>query len=250
MRAIGQETGKIYSESDISDKEKFAEMKSEPLASEHDPDSVVVPVRASTPHFRTLSTLRQVRVGKGEPDETHNATITMLHKHFDSTRIKLVTYVFTNGTSDTQVLFDSKSAYEWWPDGDGNRISFQGGDYIQPDLCGRDASTFCQTRKKRALLVEVINTHIPDHKTLQYLVQLSEQNYIIAFYYVSKDRKFSKYNSFVLGKKYVELRTAYYLMDGVFYKNDQPVIAQTATQDILWYQNVKSTYFDPALVAK
>lgn len=251
MPAIGQETNTIFYERDIFDPTKYGEMKSEPLSLKGDTDAIVVPVRkVGSPHFRALSTIKQTRVGSAEDNKSHSDTIEMLLRKFQGKRLKLLTYIFDEKSNKSeQVLFDTKVDYQWWCDSDATKISFGDGKYIRPDLCGRDNKIFSANRASRSIVIEVVNSHIPEHETLCRLRELSEKNHIILFYYISDSRKSSQFNNFKCLDKYIELRISFCIIDGKFFKNGEEV-SQLTGQDVAWYNNIKSRFFDYPLTQK
>lgn len=253
MVVIGQETQTRFDENDISDAAQYGRMKSEPLSPEGDPGTFVIPVRRKigAPHLRTLSKVSQQREGASESNESHNKAIALLFKFLHGKRCKLITHIFDDdGVKDIQVLYDTKTAYRWWNDDEATKISFRRGKYIRPDLCGRDNNIFAANRKSRSLIIEVVNTHIPEYDTLRRLLELSEQNHIVIFYYVTSNSQSTQYNRFQVLKDWTEVRASYYLIDGKFYKNGEEIEPLNNKKDIAWYQNIKSRFFDWALANK
>lgn len=245
MPAIGQETNTTFLEQDIFDKVKYGQMKSEALCLVGDLDTFVTPVRkVGSPHFRSLSTIKQRRVGNSEVNPMHNSTVEMLLRNFQDKRIRLITYTYIDGVHDSEVIYDSRVSYRWWSDGEANQIGFVGGDYIRPDLCGRNLEIFSSNKKFRSIIIEVINTHTPEHETLRRLAELSERNYIVIFYFIPADRRKSQFNGFEILKKYVDLRAAFYLIDGDFFINGVPMVqVGREKREKDWYENLNSLFF-------
>jgi hypothetical protein len=255
MPAIGKETKRKYFEAEILDPNILGMMRVEVLSAEDDEESVVVPVRhATTPHFRTLARgAYRTRVGVTEKNTSHDDCIDVLKRRLTGKPVGLRTMVFASGNEHFVLLEPSKdSSYAWYKEA---RIPLEGGRYIQSDLCGRDTLAFSSGTTNPAIIIEVVQTHLPEQETFYALLNISKRNTFVGFYFIGPEREFSKFNSTKSIKKNDEtvkvyLRFAYYLIDGVFYENGTPVDREAGIDDATWYQTLMADQFAHAMNRK
>ncbi|WP_372388982.1 hypothetical protein [Xanthomonas axonopodis] len=233
----GAESGTPFHEDQIWIDSIYAKMRAEPLLNED--DEIVIPVRSQeTPHFRRLG------LGKGfqaterkEPSKKHTEVIVDLFKRLESEKnnIEMSTYVFLNKKEVwvnaergreivSQILFRpvAASTYAWYRE---NRIRFDDGTYIQPDLCGRDTKTMTPGAFNPGIIIEVIDSHPPEPATLSKLMKLSMCAHHVYFFFITSDQPYnSQYlNSVKKGKARASLRFTYALIGGELIVNGEPV---------------------------
>lgn len=251
MPAVGQDSGTTYYENQINNPDVLARMKVEVLSNVGEPGSIVVPVRrADAPHFRRLAGgAFRVRVGTSEQDETHKRCISHLHAKLTGQLVGVVTNVFEGGSVDTYILVKPTrdSSYIWYEEA---RIPLGGGRYIQSDLCGRDVTAFSMGTANPGIIIEVIQTHLPERDTFYALLNISKAHVFVGFYFIGPGRMVSKFNSVLGSDEAMHLRFAYYLLDGVFYENGQPVRRDDKVDDETWYQQLLAKPFAYAMAHK
>lgn len=191
-----------FTEQQILSSNHYARMCKERLFSEDD-GSLVVPVRRKEqPHFRRIGgEVYRTLLQSSERDKTHGEAIAALMNVLKTGVVEIATPTFNGeGKLDPvgQVLFGpiSPGQYHWWDDGGGTRIPLNDGRYIQPDICGKASAptAFSATSGQPNVIIEVIQTHLPEKETLYELLQLSAMNYIVVFYFVAPGRKGTKYS--------------------------------------------------------
>lgn len=257
MPAVGSDSGSEYLEHEILEPSRFEEMKGEVLHLPGQLESVVVPVRKnSKPHFRLLSIEPQARrVGAAEDsDPTHQKVINYLLEHLNKRKkLRISTYVFGGEERDEQTIFKNRggvnsqdpqaAGYKWWAEA---RIQLDASRYIQPDICGRSNSGFLPLKSKKAVIIEVIQSHYPDEETFHALTALSSRNFIVLFFFVAKDGWGSAYSRFdITVSDLVGVRCAYWLSNGEFFKNGECVKRGNRT-DEAWYRHIATRHFDTA----
>lgn len=237
-------------------------MKAEPLSNEE--GALVVPVRNKTrPHFRRIgdATFRN-RIGATEVDPTHKKVVSWLKKNLQANRLRVVTWVFDDIESpesskqadhEEQVIFFSTDAtqYKWFSENE-CRVAFEGGNYIVPDIAGRDSAVFFPSAGHESVIIEVVQTHYPDRDTFFRLLSLSSVGLLVIFYFVAPEKWSSKFNRCDIDKDncIVELRPAYYLAQGHVYKNGREWNRRENQSDESWYLYLESTYFKHAMENK
>ena len=202
MPAIATISREKFTEQQILNSSDYVRMRSEGLLSD-DECSLVIPVRRKDqPHFRRIGgVVYQTSLQPQEQDKTHGEAIAAIMNILKTQVVEITTPTFdVEGRLDPegQVLFGpvSPGDYHWWDDSSGTRIPLNNGRYIQPDICGR-ASTpaaFSPTTVQPNVIIEVIQTHLPEKETLYELLQLSAMNYIVVLYFVAPGRKGTKYS--------------------------------------------------------
>lgn len=258
MPAIGSESEIEYFEHEILTQSRFEKMKAEVLHRPGEIDSVVVPVRNSTgPHFRLLSVEAPARrVGTNEQsDPTHAKVISYLVKLLtERKKFQISTYVFGGEQREEQTIFSGKSVvkneanarennFKWWTEA---RIQLDATRYIQPDICGRRNSSFLPLKGEKAVIIEVVQSHYPDEEAFHALTSLSNQNYIVLFYFAAKDGWGSGYSRFdTTVENLLGLRCAYWLSNGEFFKNGE-CVKRGSESETAWYRHIATKYFDSA----
>lgn len=228
MPAIASISRKRYTEHEILKPECYAQMRTERLTSEGS-DEPVIPVRnKESPHFRRIGeSVYAELIQEKERDETHQAAIRLLMDALVNRAVEIVTPVFdenNNFDPDGQVLFGPIPAgeYHWWDDGGGTRIPVGNGRYIQPDICGRpkEPQSFWPSSSRPNIIIEVVQTHLPEEETLYELLRLSELNYLIVFFFVAPERRGTKYSRVSLSKPgHGTIRAAHYITSRQFLEN-------------------------------
>ncbi len=166
-------TGDVYRKNDILDSKKIGIMRERLLVDVHDSEVVLTPVRRSNaPHFRRLCTDPARRLDAVDPDPSHNTCRDALLSAFQGSPVKISTYWFDeDGERHRQVLAELGSGtYQWWRE---TRVNAGRGEYIQPDLMGRDATVFLPNAAARGVVIEVIRTHYPNRATFFSLLTMS-----------------------------------------------------------------------------
>jgi hypothetical protein len=247
--ARGQITGARYTETDIVNPSTYARMQMEPLFLEDDPDVLVWPIRREgAPHFRRSSNAGSIYrslVGRRETDPTHSRCVETLTRELCAKRLRVWSATFDGESRDPQgfaVHGQGDDVYDWWQDGAACRIPLSDGRFIQPDICGRSRASLFPTARSRSIVIEVVQTHLPEEETFFALLELSRWNYVVLFYYVAPGKLHSKYSWFRSGEHEVDITVAYFLLNGVVYRNGREFENRT-NSDSEWYQYLRATYF-------
>jgi len=225
--------GKRFLEGEILIPAKYALMKSRQLWLDSDSSVPVIPVRKrGSPHFRRLSEgAYRHRVSGGEQDETHGQTIKALMRVLQTQTTSLLCPTFDEaGNLDSvgTVLLErlGPSDYAWYSDGVGTRIPLSGGRYIQPDICGwpTAAGRFWPTAERPAVIIEVVQRHLPETAAFIELVRLSAMNFLVVLYFVATGRKRTKYSRYGHTADGVDahITAAHFVSGRCFYENGQP----------------------------
>lgn len=255
MPAIGSITGNTYLEVEIFTQTRFEKMKTELLHAPGEPQTIVVPVRKTgSPHFRTLSSAPQdIRVGSSETNDTHTRAIRFLLKSLRARpQLQLMTFVFDGDKVEEQTICKvpmrtEENGYKWWTEA---RIRIDQNRFIQPDICGRSDRDFLPLADEAGIVIEVIQSHYPDEQTFQHLVALSARNYIVIFYFVSKDGWGSAYSSVDPDNgDVVKVRSSFWLANGELFRNAK-LIAREGMDDRAWYLHVSTKHFDDVMKKK
>lgn len=252
MPAVGQNNGRVYREDEIFTQKAYDEMREQPLYIENEPDVLVRPIRRKgSPHFRRDSrSLYQVSVGRRENDPTHNACVASLMQELRTKKLRAWSATFEGDNMDAfgHSLHRESDAdeYEWWQDGPACRIPLATQRFIQPDICGRSRSGLFPTSRARSIIVEVIQTHIPEEETFFSLLDLSRWNYLVMFYFAAVGQSGSQYSRYRVRGKELVVSVAHYLLDGKVYRNGDEV-QQYAKTNPEWYRHLQSTYFGTPL---
>lgn len=249
--AYGIRTGKAFTDDQILIPDKYYEMKAESLMI--DEDKLVVPVRNKVrPHFRAISKGNFVdRIGRIDPDPSHNACVEKLLVHLSDKRLRLLTNVFPDdGTRDEQVIFEEPLDIRYlWGKEAAVRIPVGYGKYIQPDLAGRDRRQFHASNRFPSVIIEVIRTHPPDFDTFFCLLRLSTQGHIVVFHFIGPGCVDSTYNRLTTIDDTICIACAYYLNGGSVYKNSESDkwMPLSDTTDEEWYGYLKEKYWGFAM---
>lgn len=257
MPVTGTISKRTYNEGQIFDSTAYPKMKSEPLCNED--GALVVPVRnKKRPHFRRIgdATFRK-RLGSTEVDPTHKKVVKWLKKSLPVNRLRVITWVFDDDDSsdspsyEEQVIFlcSDKTHYKWFSENE-CRIAFEGGDYIIPDIAGRDTEAFSPAVGHESVIIEVIQTHYPDQDTFFRLLSLSSIGYLVIFYFVAPDKWDSKFNRCTIDEGLISINPAYYLAQGQVFKNGKPRPQHETENDAHWYSYLENTYFKHAMENK
>jgi hypothetical protein len=249
MPALGVISGTTYNEAEIFDPVKYPAMRNEPLLSAN--DEVVIPVRNQLrPHFRRLGGPSfGTRLGRTENNPIHNQCVDDLLKKLNTaTSVILSVYVFDDrGSYHSQPLFSTLpgSKYSWFKEADA-RVAFCDGTYIQPDIGGRDPGKFFPRSSSPTILIEVVRTHYPELETFKKLHELSLANTIVAFYFIPKDKTYSKLNHTPSNPSAFELRVSHYMLNGEVYRHDKVVSLRNGLSLDEWYHQLYADYFSAA----
>jgi len=223
--AFGLRTGNKYSAQDIDDNARHALMQEEGLV---DTDDVpLIPVRRrGSPHFRRLGKSAPVKMlPRGQRSERHRETIDELHETLvkSGNRIEIYTNFFTDGQKEwtEQTLFSLRpdSEFRWYVE---SPIRFDDFKCIQPDLAGRDLGRMAPTGRIPAVIIEVVDTHLPDLATFERLLSLSRSAHHVYFYILEDGKRlqFQKLNHFdVDGSGKLKVRFTWALLNGELVKN-------------------------------
>jgi hypothetical protein len=226
-------------------------MKLEVLSDADDEGSIVVPVRRiHAPYFRRVARgAFRTRVGTSEQDETHKKCIDYLFGELSNQQFGLITYVFEGRNQDIFILKKPSRdfSYAWYKEA---RIPIGDGRYIQSDLCGRDVRTFSMGTKNPGVIIEVVQTHLPEREAFYALLESSRNNMFVGFYFISPGRKSSKFSSLYPKRNGIDLRFAYYMLDGVFYENGEPIQRAEGLTDQEWYERLLAEQFAYAMARK
>jgi hypothetical protein len=176
-------------------------------------------------HFRLKGARSGDRVGRGEPDnETHEGVIQELLDALNAadSQITFTTTVFGDENAHLEIWRCPKgSTYQWVREPE-TRQWFERKKYIQPDLCGFDVSRRSAGPNNKSIVVEVIRTHEPELETWGRLVELSQTNHLVMFYFCHPERTGNWLGRMDAAhpqtNQPLRLRTELYLLDGVFYK--------------------------------
>jgi hypothetical protein len=139
--------------------------------------------------------------------------------------------------------------YVWWEDGTACRVPVGDARYIQPDICGRSTNSLFPAAKNRSLIIEVIQTHIPEFETFFSLLDLSRYNFLVLFYFVAPQSFKTQYSQHFLTPMETKLRVSHYLLDGQVL-NTGGAVVQGEWSDREWYTHLKATYFGTPLKEK
>jgi len=255
MPAVGQDTGNTYEEWEILDEHRHKVMSMEPLfrvdEHGHETDTQVRPVRnEKAPNFRKLRESIFVRpYEQRERDPTHDACIETLVNLLQSSKLKVWSATFNDeGVRDPfgQILFSQgKPDYYWWQDGGPCRMAAGPGAYIQPDICGRSTAVFFPSARQQNVIIEVINTHPPELDTFYALLNYSQYNHLVIFYYVAEGANGSQYSRFDFQDGTLVLRVAHYLLGGKVFANGEE--RKPWNDARAWYEHLRETYFGTPL---
>lgn len=252
MPARGQRTGRLYQKEEIFIDSAYAAMMVESLYLEDEPDVLVTPIRRQgSPHWRRENTaLYRIAVERRESDPTHDRCIAELCEALRSKKLSVWSTDFLDSKVQWKAYLLHQEGlgglYHWWKDDAGCRVPVGQGRFIQPDICGRSASVFFPTGKAKSVVVEVINTHIPERGTFYALLELSQYHHLVLFYYVAPGSSQSQYSRRSISETEVEISVAHYLLDGKVYRNGKEV-EQFGKTDDEWYEHLKATYFGTPL---
>ncbi len=222
--AIGMETETPYSASQILTDHIYAEMMCEPLTDEN--GTIVRPVRRhSAPHFRVVGKHLTLNELAREPrSEDHDNVKSAIHKALtDSKRaIEFYTNKYEDGNPVEQRLFSLRAEHNflWFEE---NAILFDDLVVIRPDLSGRNSSAFAPTGRRPAIVIEVVDTHLPEPETFGRLLRLSRMAHHIYFYSLvgQKSNLAHRFNSLVESQTRVRMRFTYALINGRLIKNGE-----------------------------
>lgn len=197
-------------------------------------------------------------VQKQESDPTHNRVVSTLIAQLNAKPVVFRTNTFEGGVLGEQVLLGplDTGEYEWWSDVTGNRIPVGNGRYIQPDICGRpkNQAAFCPSNDRPAVLIEVIQTHPPEWETLFYLLDLTEKNHLLVFYFVAPNRHGTKYSYANEAQGQFRVTSAFYLLDRKVFANgaprNLPSAPRTLSEFRAWYKNFRATFLDDVMRLK
>lgn len=232
------ENNRTYTESDIKNATKLAEMRSTVLR--NDEKQIVVPVNHPTSkHFRTIGNSLAERLVGDAHDTKHNECIAYLKRILEKAGdvFQVVTlvpnfsaYIHSESgrpaaqkgekkTYDLQPIFKScaGSDYKWFSGSDA-RVRYPDGSYIESDLCGKATASFCASQSRPDIVVEVIRTHPPDFETFEKLLGLSRNNTFVLFFIIPERDVESQMNR-AWPVPTLDVRVSFYLKDGLFYES-------------------------------
>jgi hypothetical protein len=253
MPAIGQTTGSRYLETEIFVNAIYLKMMGEPLYLENEPEITVRPIRRKdAPHFRRDSkNIFKTRIDTRESDPTHNELIKYLVSGLQRTKLVVSCPTFDEDKTrnpDGQTLHAElpTDQYLWWEDGGACRVPIGGARYIQPDICGRSIRSLFPAAKNRSVIIEVIQTHIPEQETFFSLLDLSKYNFIVLFYFVAPGSRKTQYSQCFVSPSETKIRVSHYLLDGQVFNTGGETLRRERSDDD-WYTHLKATYFGTPL---
>ncbi|MDC8640805.1 hypothetical protein ABVB18_20875 [Xanthomonas citri pv. mangiferaeindicae] len=252
IKQVWNDKGETFFPEDIDDKVKRDQMGPELFDVEFNPVCAHPRKGDHRSHFKLKSGSQRSPSNPDQIDETHNDAIDILANQLNRTspppparplapiKISAKTGIWKNKTELTKNVWASNpsSIYRFYKD-PATRLMLSGTHSIQPDIIGIDTTRINRTKINPTIIIEVVNTHWPDQNTWEQLVALSRINYIIGFYFVSKEvPKSNNWNNSanVYGiNREIVLNS--YLHEGLFHHKNEPESPNTG--NLSHYQTIK-----------
>lgn len=250
---IGLKTRRVYTCADIDDPLLRGQMDSEPLLGAD--GQHYRPVRAAiVGDFVRQSHLRIVNVHNARQspseisDTTHAVEILKIYSALMDLPLTIIG-IGVDGNPSPCPLFDQCSTvnYVWTTEG-ACRIEVARS-WIEPDIGGRPDTTdkgepvIFPSREYPAVLVEVVDTHPPDLKTLKRLLRITRQNTVVAFHFCASSVGSAPASYLDVSTDRVRLATAIYIDNGHLYYLGRRVIQHRGESFEAWYHRVRRHVF-------